>query len=116
MKTRIIISTSDRHPFFMIGLLTAVSSLVLTVVVSSTVSAFDPNATKYEFVKKWGSKGTGNGQFNRVHDIDFNPSETRLYAVTEMVIAYRYLTKMEHFFSNGDQRVQVMDNSQCHIV
>ena len=45
------------------------------------MSAFDPNATKYEFVKKWGSKGTGDGQFNRVHDIDFNPSETRLYAV-----------------------------------
>jgi DNA-binding beta-propeller fold protein YncE len=81
MKTRIIISTSDRHPYLMIGLLVAVSLSVLTVVVSSTVSAFDPNATKYEFVKKWGSRGTGDGQFNRVHDIDFNPSETRLYAV-----------------------------------
>src|SRR4029079_11311004 len=34
----------------------------------------------------------------------------------EMVIAYRYLTKMEHFFSNGDQRVQVMDNLQIQNI
>ena len=27
------------------------------------------------------SKGTGDGQFHRIHDIDFNPSETRLYAI-----------------------------------
>ena len=28
-----------------------------------------------------GAKGTGDGQFQRIHDIDFNPSETRLYAI-----------------------------------
>ena len=45
------------------------------------MSAFDPNATRYVFARKWGSRGTGDGQFMRIHDIDFNPSETRLYAI-----------------------------------
>ena len=26
-------------------------------------------------------RGTGDGQFLRIHDIDFNPSETRLYVI-----------------------------------
>ena len=36
---------------------------------------------KYVFVKKWGSEGTGDGQFQRVHDLDFDPSEKYLYVV-----------------------------------
>lgn len=36
---------------------------------------------KYSFVKKWGSEGTGNSQFQRVHDLDFDPSEKYLYTV-----------------------------------
>jgi DNA-binding beta-propeller fold protein YncE len=46
---------------------------------SSSVSAFDPRATDYVFVKKWGSHGTGDGQFQRVHDLAFDPLEKRLY-------------------------------------
>ena len=38
-------------------------------------------ATTYEFVKKWGSKGTGDGQFQRVHDLDFDPTEKYLYTI-----------------------------------
>lgn len=38
----------------------------------------DPQKT-YTFVKKWGSKGTGDGQFQRIHDLDFDPLERRLY-------------------------------------
>jgi DNA-binding beta-propeller fold protein YncE len=38
-------------------------------------------ATIYEFVKKWGSKGTGDGQFQRVHDLDFDPTEKYLYTI-----------------------------------
>jgi DNA-binding beta-propeller fold protein YncE len=82
MKSDTNIFTSNQFSCPMIGLLIAtVTLLVLTVVISSAVSAFDPNATKYVFVKKWGSRGTGDGQFMRIHDIDFNPSETRLYAI-----------------------------------
>jgi len=81
MKSDTVISAFNQNSYLMIGLLAAMTLLVLTVVVCSTVSAFDPNATEYEFVKKWGSRGTGDGQFHRVHDIDFNPSETRLYVV-----------------------------------
>jgi DNA-binding beta-propeller fold protein YncE len=62
-------------------LILIVGVLSLSVILFSSVNAFDPNATKYVFVKKWGSRGTGDGQFMRIHDIDFNPSETRLYAV-----------------------------------
>jgi tripartite motif-containing protein 71 len=62
-------------------LILGIVSLFLYLVLNSSVFAFDPNATKYVFVKKWGSRGTGDGQFHRIHDIDFNPSETRLYAI-----------------------------------
>ena len=55
--------------------------IILFHPINTSVFAFDPNATKYVFVKKWGSRGTGDGQFLRIHDIDFNPSETRLYAI-----------------------------------
>jgi DNA-binding beta-propeller fold protein YncE len=47
---------------------------------SPTASNFK-TATKYEFVKKWGSKGTGDGQFQRPHDLDFDPTEKYLYIV-----------------------------------
>jgi DNA-binding beta-propeller fold protein YncE len=76
-----IISISNQHPYLLIGVLLTASLLVLALILSSTVSAFDPNATKYEFVKKWGSRGTGDGEFQRLHDLDFNSAETRLYAV-----------------------------------
>ena len=39
------------------------------------------NATKYELVAKWGTKGTAEGQFQRPHDLDFSPDEKILYSV-----------------------------------
>jgi DNA-binding beta-propeller fold protein YncE len=35
----------------------------------------------YELVKEWGSEGDGDGQFARPHDLDFSPSEDKLYIV-----------------------------------
>ena len=52
-----------------------------SIILLSTVNAFDPNSTKYVFVKKWGSKGIGDGQFQRPHDLDFSPDEKVLYSV-----------------------------------
>ncbi len=46
----------------------------------SYASAFQ-NATVYEFYKKWGSEGKGDGQFQRPHDLDFSPDEKIIYAV-----------------------------------
>jgi Uncharacterized conserved protein len=46
----------------------------------SSVNAFD-QAKEYVFVKKWGSKGTADGQFQRPHDLDFDPAEKYLYSV-----------------------------------
>jgi DNA-binding beta-propeller fold protein YncE len=36
---------------------------------------------EYKFVKKWGSKGNGTGQFQRPHDLDFSNDEKILYTV-----------------------------------
>ena len=38
-------------------------------------------AKQYVFVKKWGSLGTGDGQFKRPHDLDFDPQEKYLYTL-----------------------------------
>ena len=49
--------------------------IIMSIMIScSTVSAFD-QAKEYVFVKKWGSKGTADGQFQRPHDLDFDPAE-----------------------------------------
>ena len=53
--------------------------LLLFCTISGSINAFDPKATDYAFVKKWGSRGTGDGQFQRVHDLAFDSSEKRLY-------------------------------------
>jgi len=47
---------------------------------SNSLDSFQ-NSTKYEVVKVWGSKGTGDGQFQRPHDLDFSPDDKVLYAV-----------------------------------
>jgi DNA-binding beta-propeller fold protein YncE len=46
----------------------------------SSASAFN-HAKQYVFVRKWGSKGTGDGQFQRPHDMDFDPQEKYLYTL-----------------------------------
>jgi DNA-binding beta-propeller fold protein YncE len=46
-----------------------------------TPSSNFKTATKYEFIKQWGSKGTGDGEFQRVHDLDFDPTEKYLYTI-----------------------------------
>jgi DNA-binding beta-propeller fold protein YncE len=41
----------------------------------------DPTQQHYSFIKKWGSRGSGDGQFHRAHDLDFDPSEKYLYSI-----------------------------------
>ena len=36
---------------------------------------------KYELVNEWGSEGDDDGQFVRPHDLDFSPTEDKLYIV-----------------------------------
>jgi len=43
---------------------------------NNRIQKFYSNGT---FVKKWGSEGTGDGEFQRIHDLDFDPLEKRLY-------------------------------------
>jgi tripartite motif-containing protein 71 len=64
--------------FFIIAL--SVFFLLANINIFSDVSAYE-NATEYKFVKKWGSKGNGTGQFQRPHDLDFSNDEKILYSV-----------------------------------
>jgi hypothetical protein len=96
------------------------TSLVFLIVSSSTALGSTQNDTQgddvqqtYTFVKKWGSQGTGDGQFQRIHDLDFDPLEKRLYVSDRDAIVYKYLTKTEHFTSNGVQRELETVNLIC---
>ena len=53
---------------------------MITVLNIGSANAFE-NAPDYKFVKKWGGKGSDDGQFLRPHDLDFTPDEKILYAV-----------------------------------
>jgi tripartite motif-containing protein 71 len=55
--------------------------LLANINIFSDVSAYENATTEYKFVKKWGSKGNGTGQFQRPHDLDFSNDEKILYAV-----------------------------------
>jgi DNA-binding beta-propeller fold protein YncE len=43
-------------------------------------SSFD-SAIEYELINEWGSEGDNDGQFVRPHDLDFSPTEDKLYIV-----------------------------------
>jgi len=50
---------------------------------------------EYSFVTEWGSKGTGNGQFLRPHDLEFSNNNKILYAID------RDGNRVEAFNKNG---------------
>lgn len=81
MKTNNTNSTANSYHLLIVSLVIITAGLLFFTLFFSNVSAFDPQAKHYVFVKKWGSRGTGDGQFHRIHDFDFNPSETILYAI-----------------------------------
>jgi tripartite motif-containing protein 71 len=56
------------------------------------------NVTQYEFVKNWGGEGDEEGQFERPHDLDFSPTEDKLYAI-----------------DRDNQRVQVFDKNGTYL-
>jgi tripartite motif-containing protein 71 len=53
---------------------------------------------QYVFVTKWGTGGDGPGEFDRPHDLDFSPSEDKLYAV-----------------DRDNNRVQVFDKNGTYL-
>ncbi len=76
-----------RKAFLMFIITTLIiSSLVASTIVSSSIVSISAQKVvggdvqqSYSFVRKWGSHGTGDGQFQRVHDLAFDPLEKRLY-------------------------------------
>ena len=56
------------------------------------------NVTQYEFVKNWGGEGDEEGQFERPHDLDFSPTEDKLYVI-----------------DRDNQRVQVFDKNGTYL-
>ena len=63
-----------------------------------------------------GIRGNGDGQFHRIHDIDFNPSETRLYAIDRDGNRIQVFDKNGTFLFKWGSNVLAMDNSTFHIV
>ena len=74
------ISLRDYYRIFLTIATGSIITMSIIIISFSTVSAFH-QAKEYEFVKKWGSKGTGDGQFQRPHDLDFDPAEKYLYTL-----------------------------------
>ena len=72
------------HEYYRISsLITIVFIITVSIIISfffSSVSAFQ-QAKEYVFVKKWGSEGTADGQFQRPHDLDFDAAEKYLYTL-----------------------------------
>jgi DNA-binding beta-propeller fold protein YncE len=69
--------------YYRIILLIATGSIItmsIIIISFSKVSAFH-QAKEYVFVKKWGTRGTADGQFQRPHDLDFDPAEKYLYII-----------------------------------
>jgi len=69
----------------MIGTVMLLASMVgITVInvnaIDNSVKTF-ANATDYALTRTWGGNGVGDGQFIRPHDLDFSPSEDKLYIV-----------------------------------
>jgi DNA-binding beta-propeller fold protein YncE len=74
------LSCTARDHYLSIPLLVIIGLLFFSIMNFSTASAFSPQSKEYVFVKKWGSLGTGDGQFKKPHDLDFDPSEKYLYS------------------------------------
>jgi len=68
--------------------------LINNVKASESTSNSFANATNYELVNQWGEGGDGDGEFHRPHDLDFSPSEDKLYII-----------------DRDNQRVQVFDKN-----
>ena len=47
----------------------------------STSVSVNQLSENYSFVKEWGTRGTGDGEFLRPHDLEFDNNNTHLYAV-----------------------------------
>jgi DNA-binding beta-propeller fold protein YncE len=97
MNDRFSCSANQDH-YLGTVLLVIIGLSFLSIICFSTVSAFSPQSKEYIFVKKWGSNGTGDGQFQHPHGLDFDPSEKYLYTTDR----------------NGD-RVQVFDKNGTFI-
>jgi DNA-binding beta-propeller fold protein YncE len=81
MNIRLSCSSTNQDHYLSIPLLVIIGLLFLSIMYFSAVSAFSPQSKEYVFVKKWGSEGTGDGQFRRPHDLDFDSSEKYLYSI-----------------------------------
>ena len=66
------------------------------------------NATEYELVNEWGSEGDDDGQFVRPHDLDFSPTEDKLYIVDRDNNRIQVFDKNGAFLFKWERKVKVM--------
>jgi tripartite motif-containing protein 71 len=93
------------------NIMQATTILILTLLSTIAIGLYDSDrrtvvgqqasqnqSEQYVFVTKWGTGDDGPGEFDRPHDIDFNPSEDKLYAV-----------------DRDNNRVQVFDKNGTYL-
>lgn len=70
------------------------------------------NVTQYEFVKNWGGEGDEEGQFERPHDLDFSPTEDKLYVIDRdnQRVQHTYLSGVQAGVSNLDPEHMAIDS------
>jgi hypothetical protein len=78
---------------------------------SDTIETITPSDTTqaYQFIKVWGSNGTGDGEFNTPWGISIDSSDN-VYVVDWGIIAYKSSIAMEHSLQHGEVQVQQMEN------
>jgi DNA-binding beta-propeller fold protein YncE len=65
---------------FVLFLISIMVSNSYSAALSSPTDSY-ANATNYVLLRTWGNIGKEDGQFNRPHDLDFSPSENKLYVI-----------------------------------
>jgi DNA-binding beta-propeller fold protein YncE len=97
----IVMPPLGNNRFFKFNLIAFAVSVLLVYSVNTQILSGSPLTTpinkvqeSYYFVNGWGSKGTGDGQFLRPHDLEFDKNDKYLYVV-----------------DRDNNRIQVFDNN-----
>jgi hypothetical protein len=104
----------------LIFIFTSLTIFLATMITNSGTGSESPQKNNentqidYSLIRKWGSNGTGDGQFVRPHDIAFD-SKGYVYLSDGNWTTYRSLLTMVSSLKSGDLKAQVMGNLTFHI-
>jgi len=95
-------------------LIVVILSAVFILTIYPNVFAQQTNENPYAFAFKWGSNGTGNGQFILPHGIDFD-SKGNVYVTDRERNDIQKFTSNGKFIRSGVTKVKVMESLELHI-